>query len=44
MKAPARLMMGASLLLFATLGVGVKFASLHDSAGEIAFYRSPTET
>ncbi len=43
MKATARLMMGASLP-FATMGLGVKFASLRPSAGEIAFYRSPTET
>lgn len=36
---PAALMMVLASLLFATMGVAVKFASLHYSTSEIVFYR-----
>jgi drug/metabolite transporter (DMT)-like permease len=40
MSAHAPLLMVAASLLFALMGVGVKFASAHYGAGEIVFYRS----
>ena len=38
-RAPAPLLMALSTLLFAAMGVCVKFASAHYSTGEIVFYR-----